>query len=83
MSKNLDKTVRLQSEKTEEWIQEISGEYHMVLQKAGVAHPSWPNDQPHRFSEETSVRDPLQPDSKGGEKDSFSQLCQRIGGKLE
>ena len=46
MSKNLDETVRLQSEKREEWIQEIRG----------VVFPVWPAHQPRRSRGETNVR---------------------------
>ena len=40
MSKNLDETVRLQSEKGQEWIREKRGERLQGMQRAQVAHSS-------------------------------------------
>ena len=57
MSKNLDETVRLQSEKRQEWIREIRGERsYKRLQRAQVALPVWPAHQPCRSPGETGVR---------------------------
>ena len=56
MSKNFDETVRLQSEKTEEWILEIRGESYKGLQRAQVALPVWPARQSRRSPGEMSVR---------------------------
>ena len=58
VSKNLDETVRLQSEKREEWIREIRGDYKGLL-KVRVALPVWPAHQPRRSSGETSARRPI------------------------
>ena len=59
VSKNLDETVRLQSEKREEWIREIRGERLQGMQRAQVALPVWPAHQPRRSPGETSVRGPI------------------------
>ena len=49
VSKNLDKAVRLQFEKSNEWMREESD--YKGLQKARVAHPAWPAYQPRHFFE--------------------------------
>ena len=60
MSKNFDETVRLQSEKRQEWIREIRGERsYKGLQRAQVALPVWPARQSRRSSGETGVRGPI------------------------
>ena len=55
MSKNLDETVRLQSEIRQAWIREIRGDYK-GLQRAQAALPVWPAVQSRRSPGETSVR---------------------------
>ena len=56
MSKNLDQTVRLQSEKRQEWIRDIRGERdYKDLQRAQAALSVWPAHQPRRSPGETSV----------------------------
>ena len=58
VSKNLDETVRLQSEKREELIREVRGEReYKGLKRAREALPVWPNHQPHRCPAEMSVRE--------------------------
>ena len=53
MSKNLGETVRLQSEKRQEWIQEIRGKrLHRI---ARVALPVWIAHQPRRSLGESNV----------------------------
>ena len=60
MSKNLDETVRLQSEKRDEWIREIRGErLHKGLRRVQVALAVWPAHQPRPSPGETSVRGPI------------------------
>ena len=60
MSKNLDETVHLQSEKKEESIREIRGERdYKGLQRAQVALPVWPAHWPRRSPGETSVQGPI------------------------
>ena len=56
MSKNFDKTVRLQSEIRQEWIREIRGE--RLQGRAQVALLVWPAHQPRRSPRETSVQGP-------------------------
>ena len=81
VSKNLDETVRLQSEKREEWIGEIRGERLQGLQRAQVSLPPWPAHQPRRFREKRVSGDPLQPDRTGGERRQFLPDLQRVCGK--
>ena len=57
MSKNLDETVRLQSEKREQWIREEKD--YKGLQRAQVALPFWPAHQPRRFPGGMNVRGPI------------------------
>ena len=57
MLKNIDETVRLQSEKRREWIREIR-DYKGLL-RAQVAHPIWPAHQPSRCTGETSIGGPI------------------------
>ena len=72
VSKNFDETVRLQSEKRQEWIREIRGERgHKGLQRAKVALPDWPAHQPCRSPGERVSGDPLQPDRTGRERRQF------------
>ena len=59
VSKNFDETVRLQSEKRQEWIREVRGENYKGLKRAQVALPVWPAYQPRHFPGETSVRGPI------------------------
>ena len=57
MSKNFDKTVHLQSEKSE---YEMSEERdYKGLQRARVVLPAWPAHQPHRSPGEINVRGPI------------------------
>ena len=69
MSKNLDETVRLQSEKRQEWIREIRGERLQELQRAQVALPVWLAHQP--CCSPGVSGDPLQSDRTGGERRLF------------
>ena len=57
MSKNLDETVRLQSEKKQEWIREMRD--YKGLQRVQVSHHVWPAHQLRRSPGETSVRGPI------------------------
>ena len=57
MSENFDKTVRLQSEKRQEWIREIRD--YKELQRAQVALPVWPAHQSRRSPGKISVREPI------------------------
>ena len=57
VSKNLDETIRLQSEK-KEWIPEKIRDYK-ELQMERVALPVWPAHQPRCSPGETSVRGPI------------------------
>ena len=57
MSKNLDETIRLQSEKSGYERKEQRG--YKGLQRAGLALPVWPAYQPRRSRGEMSVRDPV------------------------
>ena len=59
MPKNLDETVRLQSEKRKVWIRETRVKRSQGIAKAQVALPVWQAHQPHRFPGETSVRGPI------------------------
>ena len=60
MSMNLDETVRLLSEKREEWIRGVRGKRdYKGLQKARVALAISPAPQPSRSSGATSVRGPI------------------------
>ena len=60
MSKNLDETVRLQSEKKSEWIREIRGDGdYKGLQRERAALPVRPAHQPRRSLGETSARGPI------------------------
>ena len=59
MSKNLDETVRLQSEKREVWIREIRGERLQGIAEGASSAPAWPAHQPRRSERETSVRGPI------------------------
>ena len=58
MSKNLDETVRLQSEKRQEWVREIRERLQGIV-RAQAALPVWPAHQPRRSREKTSVRGPI------------------------
>ena len=57
VSKYLEDTVRLQSEKRREWIREVRGERLQGI--AQVALPVWQARQPCRSPGETSVRGPI------------------------
>ena len=57
--KNFDETVRLQSEKTEEWIREIRGERLQEITEGASSAPLWPAHLPGRSPGETSVRGPI------------------------
>ena len=59
MSKNLDETVRLQSEKRQERIREQEERDYNGLQLIRVALPVWPAYQPRRLPGEMSVRVPI------------------------
>ena len=56
MSKNLDQTVRLQSEKKRKI--HTRGKSKEIAEGAGSALPVWPDYQPRRSPGETSVRGP-------------------------
>ena len=56
VSKNFDETVRLQSEKRQEWIREIEERDYKGFKRAQVALPVWPAHHPRRSPGETSVR---------------------------
>ena len=58
MSKNFDETVRLQSEKRQEWMREIKRRLQGI-ERAREALPVWPAHQPRRFLREKSVRGPI------------------------
>ena len=59
-SSNLDETVRLQSEKRQEWIREVREERdYMGLQRAGAALVVSPAHQPRRFPGKMSVWGPV------------------------
>ena len=55
MLKNLDETVRLQSENREEWIREIKKR----IAEGTSSAPVWPAHQPIRWPGETSVQGPI------------------------
>ena len=57
VSKNLDETVRIQSEKGQEWIRDKRD--YKGLQWAGAVLPVWPDHQPRRSPGEMSVRGPI------------------------
>ena len=59
MSKYLEETVRLQSEKRREWIRDIRGDRLQGIAEAQVALPVWLARQPCRSPGETSVRGPI------------------------
>ena len=59
MSKNLDETVGIMSEKRQEWIREEGERDYKELQRAGVALPVWPIHQPRSFLGEMTVGDLL------------------------
>ena len=59
MSKYFDETVRLQSEKRQEWIREIRGERLQGIAEGASSAPVWPAHQPRRSPGETSVRGPI------------------------
>ena len=59
MSKNLDETVRLQSEKRREWIREVRRERLQGIAEGATVHPVWPAHWPRRSPGETSVRGPI------------------------
>ena len=59
MSKNFDETVRLQSEKRQEWIREIRGERLQGIAGVQVALPVWSAHQPRRSPVEMSVLGPI------------------------
>ena len=69
MSKNLNETVRLQSEKSGYERSEEGG--YKGLERAQVALPVWLAHQPRRSPGETTVRDPLWSDRTGGERRQF------------
>ena len=54
MSKNLDETVQVHSEKRQEWIREVRD--YKGLQKPGAALSHWRTHQPRRSPGEISVR---------------------------
>ena len=54
-SKNLDETVRLQSERKEEWIREIRGKRLQGIKIAGIARPVSPAHQQRNSPGETSI----------------------------
>ena len=58
-SKNLDETVRLQSEKRQEWIREIKEERLQGIAEGTSSAPILPAHQPRRSLEKTSVRGPI------------------------
>ena len=57
MSKNLNETVRLHSEKREEWLREARD--HRGLQRAGATLPISPAHQVRRSRGEMSVQGPI------------------------
>ena len=59
MSKNLDETVRLQSEKRQEWIQEIRGERLQGIANGRSSTPRLATSSAELFSEETHVSGPI------------------------
>ena len=59
MSKNLDETVRLQSEIRQEWIREIRGERPQGIAEGASSAPRLASYQPRRFPVEMSVRGPI------------------------
>ena len=59
MPKNLDETVRLQSEKRQEWIREIRGERLQGIAEGAGSAPLWPAHLPDRSPGETSVQGPI------------------------
>ena len=59
VSKNLDETVCLQSEKRQEWMREMRGERLQEIAEDASSAPVWPAHQPRRSTGETSVRGPI------------------------
>ena len=59
MSKNLDETVRLQSEKSDEWIREIKGKRQQRIAEDTSSPPRLASSSAASFPEEMSVRGPI------------------------
>ena len=59
MLKKVDETVRLQSEKREEWIRKINGERLRVITEDASSAPRLASSSAALFSEKTSVRGPI------------------------
>ena len=85
MSKNFDETVRLQSEKREEWIREIRGERLQGIAKGASSEPIWLAHQP-RFPRLKRVSgDPCSLIVQGREKTVSARSSREIEekGKME
>ena len=78
MSKNLDETVRLQSENREEWIREIK----KGLLREQVALPSGQLISLFVGREKRVSRDPLYPDKTGRKRKQLLQEI-KVKGKME
>ena len=59
VSKNLDETVRLQSEKREEWIREIRGEKLQGIAEGTTSAPCLASSSARRSPGKTSVQGPI------------------------
>ena len=80
-SKNFDETVRLQSEKSQEWIREIRGERLKGITKGARSASCLANSSAASFLGKNECPRTHCSLIEQEKEDSFSQICQRVCGK--
>ena len=81
VSKNFDETVRLQSEKREEWMQEIRGERLQGIAEGASIAPHLASSSAASFPEKNECPGTHCSLIEQEREDSSCQICQRVVGK--